>query len=247
MIEMVFISGGFLKKIILFSIFLISFSGCSKKDGLAPDVDTAINPVVTSPLNAAQIAGTHYALCAPVSGGVYGTSVDGMSILKSISLNTNLTYSISIYLFTGTVCQAGGTPIFTYSQSGNYSIGSVAATPAGATEMMYTSTSSNLTVYAGSGIGSTWAGYLNSYCPGGPTFSTSATSSGDEGGRTCMNVGSPSFSFPTFPSNGTVFYDTINLDSVSSPTILTTSTAINLFLMGQYSSYPTGTGFNYTF
>lgn len=239
-----------MKNFILLPFVFVLFFGCSKKDGTAPTDATTTTPSTpaTSPLNAALIAGTHFATCAAVSGGTYGTTVDGMSILKSITLNTNLTYSVTLYLFTGTVCQAGGTQIFAYNQSGSYSINTTVATsPAGATQLTYTSSSSSLTVYAGTGIGSTWAGYLNSYCPGGPTFSTTGTSSGDEGGRTCMHLSAPSISFPIFPANGTVFYDTILLDSVSTPTLMTTSTAVNLFLMGQYSSFPTGTGFSYTF
>lgn len=124
---------------------------------------------------------------------------------------------------------------------------SVAVTPASATQVKFTASSSSLTMYAGSGIGATWAGYFNSFCPGGPTFSTVGTSSNSMAGRTCLHVSSPAFVFPTFPADGTEFYDVLSLDSKTAPTAILTSTTINLFMMGQYSTYPTTQDFSYGF
>lgn len=171
-----------------------------------------------------------------------------MSFLRSIYFNANGTYSVSVLFFTGSVCQFGGTQIFNYTHGGTYTLNNAVTTPANSTEIAFTTVTSDLIIYAGSGVGSTWAGYFNAYCPGGPTnFSTVGTSMRSEAGRTCSHLSGPAFVFPQFPSIGTMTYDVISLDSVTSPTTFSSSIANNIFLMGRFASYPTALGMTYNF
>jgi hypothetical protein len=241
-----------MNKIFLLVALIMTFASCTKKDGLAPGEESSVtdppSDPIAVPLTPDQMFGSHYAPCLIATGGAYGTDVNGMSFLRSIHMNTNNTYSVTVMFFTGTVCHLGGTQIFNYTQNGSFTTGNVTTTPANATEVAFTVTNSSLTIYAGSGVGSTWAGYFNSYCPGGPTnFSTVATSSRNEAGYTCMHVSNPAFVFPTFPTDGSTTYDVISLDSVSNPTNFITSSSINLFYMGQSASYPTTQTMTYAF
>lgn len=232
-------------KLSILFLLVATVVSCAPKYGDAPD--DSVDPKAI-PLTPSQVAGSHVATCQPISGGVYGNDVNGMSLYRSVTLNTDGTYHLSIFLFTGSVCQMGGTQIFNYTQWGVYALSLVTTSPANATQVMYTTTSNSLTVYGGSGIGSTWAGYFNTYCPGGPTnFNTSGTSSRSESGITCSHLSNPSFSFPTFPADGSIFYDVILLNSTTNPTFFNTSTPVSIFMMGQFASYPTNANYRFAF
>lgn len=233
-------------KISILSLIVTMIVSCAPKYGDAPDEGVDPKKVALTP---AQVSGSHIATCQPISGGTYGNDVNGMSLYRSVTLNNDGTYHLSIFLFTGSVCQLGGTQIFNYTQWGVYALSLVTTSPANATQVIYTTTSNSLTVYGGSGVGSTWAGYFNTYCPGGPTnFNTSGTSSRSQSGITCSHLSNPSFSFPTFPADGSVFYDVILLNpSETNPAFFNTSTPVSIFMMGQFASYPTNANYSFAF
>ena len=232
-----------LKILILSVLFLLAVS-CVPKYGDAPeDEEIPTKPALTP----SQISGSHIAACMQV-GASYGTDVSGMSMYRVVTLNGDGTYHLSIFLFTGSVCQMGGTQVFNYTQWGHYTLGAVSSRPMNATQVIYTTTANSLTIYAASSIGSTWAEYFNNHCPGGPTnFSTTGTSSRAESGVTCSSISNPAFSFPTFPADGSVFYDVILLTPEENPTSFSVGTPVNIFIMGQFSGFPDNANYNFSF
>jgi hypothetical protein len=223
-----------MKKLISLSILCFLFFSCAKKtDGSAPGTDTPGGPTGV-PFTATEAAGNTTGTCVPF-GTTRGTALNGNSMVQLLSLNANNTYSANVFFYSGTVCQFGGTSIMTYSQSGTWSTDQLATTPSNATEMIFTVSTSELTIYAGSGIGATWAGYMNSFCPGGPTFNSTGTSTFSIAGRTCSKVSVPDFTLPTFASVGSITY---NIGIFAAPINITLGAGQDIFNMGS-GIYPT--------
>ncbi|MGZ3690366.1 MAG: hypothetical protein ACXVAX_02610 [Pseudobdellovibrio sp.] len=251
----------FFKILSIIAFIGLTYASCAKKadDSTAPSTGGS-GGTTTTALTAAQIAGTHYAPCLPTgTTHAYGTSADNYSFLRALQLNTDLSYSVSVFFFSGTACQAGGTEVFAYSQHGTYALGALTTSPSDATEITYTAasvSSTQLTMYVGTGHGTTgfgaaWATTFNTNCPGLPpnTFdssptSTSETSTADVQGITC-NGGQ--IVFDQFPADGSVFKDTITLDSVTSPSTMTVYQSASVFHPGQFVTFPTTATFNYSF
>ena len=140
----------------------------------------------STPITAAELmannSGNYSSTCIAVTNNTsYGSSLNGYSFSGNISFGST-TYSLSVQLYSGSACAYGGGgtyEVFAYSQFGNYTIGSLNA--AGATEILYTSTSSILTGYdgtSGSGTqtqGQGWMTQLNLGCTTGGSFSFPAT------------------------------------------------------------------------
>ena len=199
---------------------------------------------MTDELTLEDIEGLRYSTCTVISGGTYGSDLNGKSILRAVDFNLDGTYSLSTYTFTGTQCQMGGDQLWVYYQTGTLTLGS---TGDSGTQIQMTVTQSKLTTYASSSSnGLTWTGYLNSHCPGGPTFSTSSSDTESVANVQCLSVSSPAFSLPTFPAVGAVLYDLIQLDDSSAKTTISHSSMGNLWELGQSSSYPTSTSLNFT-
>jgi len=64
---------------------------------------------------------------------------------------------------------------------------------------------------------------------------------------TCSHLSNPSFSFPVFPADGSIFYDVIVLNPIVNPTHFNTSIPVTIFMMGQFSSYPTHADYIFSF
>jgi len=185
-----------------------------------------------------------------VSGSNYGTGLTGTSFQRVLSLGTGLGYLFNVYFYDNTTCTVSG-EMAVYTQSGNYAIGSLTTTPSGATQIQYTVTQTQLTVYAGTSgavslAAGVLAGNLNSDCGGsGFSFSTTAQSSVASNwspyqfASSSITCNTGNLSLPTFYDNGTVFYDVVLLNSATSPTTFTVSPNISIFHPGQFSTYPT--------
>ena len=232
-------------KSLFIALLILGITGCLKaSSGNADDFTGG------TPLTGAQIAGTHISPCTPVTDNSYGTSVTAgaYSFYKQIVLTSSYTYGMSVMLFNSSNC-VGGSQVFSYSQAGIYSIGA-SLLPGGATGIYYTATASYLTVYGGtsgggsSTFGNGWVTAFNNGCPGGPTFTSGSASVQSVANLTCNTNG---LNLPQFPAAMTAFYDAVSLDSATSPTVFKVYPAVNLFIMGQYSSFPLTTSVSYTF
>jgi hypothetical protein len=242
-------------RVVPFFIFLAlgsigSVGGCTSSSSSSSSRSGGSGTVA---LTGTQIAGTHYAPCFAVTNNTsYGAGMDGTSFLKSITITSTGSYSVNTLIFSGTTCD--GSPsnyeIAAYNQNGSYTLGSV--TSSGATEIKYTSNNSSLTVFGGvsggaatASAGNAWVTDFNTECSGSPNFTSGSESlDASVGGTICNGA---IFELPEFPADGTQFYDLVKLNSTMSPSTFTTSTALNIWQMGQFSSYPTSANYSYSF
>lgn len=224
-----------LKPLFIFTLLLttVIFS-CKKKDDVT-------SPVVGFAV--ADIIGTTNTSCTNISDA---TALNGTSYLRSLTVNANSTYSYSVLYFSTTNCTLGGGDNFmNFSQSGNIAINGLSATVTSASELTLTPTSNaTLTVYGATSAGSNWAGYLNSYCGGGLSFSISATASQNMSGKTCTRVSAPAFTLDTFPTTTAV--QNVGV-FVTSPKTLTLGLPSILWSPGTAGSYPTSATLVFTY
>ena len=217
--------------------------GC-KSTGSTAATPAAGGAGSSTALTAADVAGTHIAPCLPTgSSNTYGTSANGLSFYKMLTLNANGTFSLNTLLFSTPSCIAGGgAEILVLTIAGTFTMGSLLTS--GATGVLYVQTASNMTVYGGAtgngttSFGNGWVSSINNGCPGGPTFSSGTSSSHSMSNITCNTNG---LSFPAINADGTNFYD-----AISTASGFAVSPSLNVFMMGQFSSYPATASFSYT-
>lgn len=214
-------------------MILLTFSACEKK---------AEEPAVVAndgSQTAAGLAGNGQK-CETFSG--VGSNLTGKGYTRFLRLEASGAYYYAIYFSDNTGCAtsqtAGGNNIATYSQTGTFSVGGTAGTPATATKITFTAVSStivarpknpdNVTNNSVAGDLITW---LNS-CTPTPGFSTTATSTKSVANLVCTN---PSHSLPGFPSDGSSYtnigynpgdgsFSAGSRDNIWSPGTLGTST-----------------------
>lgn len=194
----------------------------------------------TASITAADLAGSHD-FCHNIANGEMGADLNGFSYLKTLTHNADNTYSLTLHFFDNTNCATGGGQnIFTYSSAGAFAVGDDVPT-VGASAILYTVGTSVLTMYD-----NTWAGYFNN-APGCMTnFGAVPSTETTIGGKTCAQSGSGrDFVFGQFPANATEFYDIVAIDDAK--TTLSVSTPVTEWMNGQYSSFPTSLGLDYTF
>jgi hypothetical protein len=215
-------------------------SGASAKAVVVPPAAAGAAVALT----AAQVAGTHTAPCLPTgTSNAYGTSANNLSFYKIITLNANGTFSLNVLLFSTPTCIAGGgAEILALTIGGTFTMGALLTS--GATGILYVQTSTITTVYGGTSgngtlaFGNSWVTNINNGCPGGPTFTSGVSSSNSMANVTCSTNG---LSFPTIGPNGTNYYD-----AISTATGFAVSPSLDVFMMGQFSSYPATATYNYT-
>lgn len=233
-------SSGTLAKIVMAAMAVIVSFGCAKKEEEAPSLGSG-------GLTASQLAGTRYSSCTAItSDTTFGAALNSTSYMQGLTFNADGTYMLTTFWFTGATCQMGGSQILNYTQAGTFKTGGIMDSPSGATEVLMTAVTSHLTTYGGTaGASRTWATNFNN-CAGGPGFSTSANDTKAVSGWHCFSI-NPDFSFPTFTTIGTVFYNAVTLDTSSSKTSITSFHQTSLIWdAGQMGSYPTTSNTTFT-
>jgi len=187
----------------LFILTALNFLSCAK----SADSTTTTSTPTDGSQSAAQLAGTG-TFCATDStiGGTYAYT-------HSLTLNSNGTYTYTLYFSDATSCatgqNTGGNNFATYSQSGSYVVGGSTGTPSTGTKITFTVTSGALTIRPGSYNETatqnliTW---INS-CSGTLSFSTSVDQTKSVNANSCS--GSGSYTAVTIPANGDTFTNTV--------------------------------------
>ncbi|MBC7429351.1 MAG: hypothetical protein H7336_12105 [Bacteriovorax sp.] len=214
--------------IIVLSLLTLSF-GCKKQAATATATSTS-SPYIT----VAQLSGIADGPCKIVVGNSLGTNFAGSSYLTSFSSNASGTYSLDVAFYTGTVCQFGGTPMFSFSQSGVISPQGAATSPSGATQLIFTVTANYVTPYSAG-----WATNLNNACGIGAIFSNGATHN-----VTGMNCAS------TSAANGIINFSATNAALYNVATLSGKAFSIGIptsvWEIGN-GGYPASTGLNFTY
>ncbi|UOE99812.1 hypothetical protein [Bdellovibrio reynosensis] len=226
------VTGNVLTKLILATTLLITTAACEKK--LEEEASTG-------GITAADLAGdVRYSACIPV-GSSMGPDLNGNSYFRSLDLNDDNTYTMSVFFYTGTNCSAGGQALWTYTTAGAFAVGDAIPTLTDTYAIAYTMTTSLMTMYSWG----TWAAYLND-APGCMTNfdETQISTELNIAGKNCHQSGNGrDFVLPQFPATNSEFLDAIKLDTVTGT--ITVSTPVNVWNNGQTGSLPTSVDLEY--
>lgn len=184
------------------------------------NADKEEDSVISGPgyLTASQLAGT-WTVCQDASGK--GNDFPAPSSFQnSLTINADSTYSFSQYMYTGTTnCSPIGAPgpfdqKFAYSQTGTINPVGLATSPAGATQVEFTSDETIITFYD--------AAVESHFIASCPTFTINHGMDSSRNADTPpCNVGSDVFFGEFF---GAVFtsYNVLSLDTTTTPHTLST-------------------------
>lgn len=222
---------------VLSLLIILSFViSCNKKEASSSVATGGGN----TPLTSAQVIGTS-SVCR--SGGSTFSNLDSgvFSYLETIDLNADETYRYEQYWFSGSVCQLGGTSQFRYTQEGTFDMGAITTSPVGATQILFTVTSSYLQTFGSTtdSVASYWETRFNTgaVCGANFTFNPAGGTDYSPGGATCASAGD-NWSLPMFPNNTNNIHNVVVLDTAAQT--LTVSENTILWYPGSAGgSYPT--------
>jgi hypothetical protein len=233
-----------------FTFFLVAIAfaaaGCNSGGSSVADTNTTDNGGGGATLTAADLAaggynGAYYSCTNLGTSGTFGSALNNYSILKAVSYTSSGNYTLDAFFYNTANCVPGnGTEEFLYTQSGTFIIASSTTTPSDGYDIQYDATSA--TLYSFTSTADSIFDAANCSAGGSlGTFSSPGYSTHPPVSITC-STGNLSMDFPPLG----YFYDVIVPSSTSSPSSINVYSGISVFYMGQFSSYPTSAGTQFT-